>query len=501
MSLQTFPIINNVKNYENEVMNIEILDYSSLNLKYFPRNHFNNYNNLKHLNLSNNLIKNINNCMFSSLKNLKILNLSNNFIKNININDFSYLSNIKELDLSYNFVKKINNYTFSHLSYLKILNLNNNRISFIDKFAFHNLNKMKYLSIQNNSKEIYIHENNYNYFHNIKHLYLSISVINKINYLKNVELLSVNYIKDINIFNLNKLYSISITNTSIKKIFKNTFYSLSNLHYLHISHNSELKEIESDFINNCTNISLIFINYNPKLYILKHQFNLNNIKSLHLNNNNLIFIQPNICLKCHRLQELYLQYNYLDVFEINIPKMLNTLYLNNNKINKVKIKKNNLKLLNLQNNFITQLNIYKNNIPTINISNNLLLKNNYDKDYLFLHNYQILYIFNSISTPIFYHSCFEVYNNINKFNSLKINIEEVYYIINICNFPEILKQYFYKLYLLTFIPIIENKKKLKMYYFKSIKNLEIILNIHYSHKYIFHKIHDTYTRNYILQFI
>lgn len=485
---------------KDEEKDIKIINYSYKKIKYLPKNFFYNYENLEQLNLSNNNIYFIHNNLFYNLKNLRLLDLSYNYINKINKNMFVFLSNLRSLNLSHNKLEEISNYTFYYLIKILSLNLNNNKISYINENAFNNVLSLKSLHIQNNSKNIYIHPRNLHILKNIR--YLHISCINKIDEFKKLKVVSLTLIKEINITNLTKLYSIHLKETSIKKIYKKTFSNLPNLHYLNISYNSELQEVDIDLINNCQNITILFINYNPKLSIFNVELDLPNLHDLHLNNNNLFRLKKNMCIKCHSLKTLHLQYNSLENFEINIPKSLNKLYLNNNKINDVKIKKNKLQILDLQNNLITKLYIYKNNLPTINIMNNLLLKNNYDKHYIFVSHNKILYILNSIKKPIFYHSCFEIINNIKKFHSLEIDIQEIFDIIKMCNFPIILKHYFYKLYLLCFIKKnIKNKKQLNKYYFKNIKQIENIVNIHYIHKYIYYNITDIYVRNYIFSFL
>lgn len=483
----------------NDDKNIKIVNYSYQQIKYFSKKFFYKYEKLEQLNLSNNNIYFLHNDIFYNLKNLRLLDLSYNYINKINKNIFVFLSNLRLLNLNHNELEKINNYTFYYLIKLSSLNLNNNKLSYIDEYAFNNVTSLKSLYMQNNSKNIFIHPKNLCAIKNIK--YLSISSLNEIDEFKKLKSVSLTLVKEISISNLIKLNSINLTDTFIWKINNKTFSDLPNLYYINISYNSELREIDIDFISNCPNINLLFINYNPKLYVFKTELNLPNIRDLHLNNNNLFRLKKNICIKCYTLKGLYLQYNSLKDFQINIPKSLQNLYLNNNKINEVIIKKNNLQILDLQNNLITKLYIYKNNIPNINIINNLLLKNNYDKNYKFIYNEQILYILNSIRNPMFYHSSLEIYHNIEKFHSLEIDIQEVFDIIKMCNFPVILKKYFYKLYLLTSIKNnIKNKKKLKEYYFKGIQQIENIVNICHIHKFIYYNIADTYIRNYIFSF-
>ena len=484
----------------NDDENTKVLNYSHQKLKIFPKNYFYQYENLEHLNLSNNNIYFLHNNLFYNLKNLKLLNLSYNYIGKVNKNMFLFLSNLRSLNLSYNKLEKINNHTFYYLIKLLTLNLNNNILSYIDEYALNNVTSLKSLYMQNNSKNIFIHPKNLYAIKKIKYLY--ISSLNEIDKFKNLKNVSLTLIKEINVINFSKLYSIHLSDTFITNIYKRTFSDLPKLHYINISYNTKLREIDNDIFSNCPNISVIFINYNLKLNIFNVELDLPNLHDLYLNNNNLFRLKKNICIKCYSLKTLHLQYNSLEHFKINIPRSLNKLYLNYNQINEVKIKKNKLQILDLQNNLITKLYIYKNNIPNINITNNLLFKNNYDKYYIFSCHNKILYILNSMKKPIFYHSCFEIYHNIEKFNYLEIDIREIYNIIKICNFPIILKKYFYKLYLLCFIKNkIKYKNQLKKYYFKSVKQLENIVNIHYLHKQIYYNITDIYVRDYIFSFL
>ena len=169
----------------------------------------------------------------------------------------------------------------------------------------------------------------------------------------------------------------------------------------------------------------------------------------------------------------------------------------------MKIKKNNLQILNIRNNLVTNLYIKKNNIPfSVDITNNLLLCCLYKNNYIFSYKEYILFLLRKYC-GISYHTCFEIYQNILKFHLLEINIKEIFYSIQICNYPSILKQYFYKLYLLCYFlkREIKNKKELKNYYFKSIKDLEIIINIKFLHKIIYHKISENHVRNCIYNFL
>lgn len=482
---------------------IKILNYNYQQIKYFPRNFFIKYSHLKELNLSNNKIYFLSENLFNHLENLKILDLSNNFINKINKDTFKFLRKLTILNLSNNNLEKIKNYTFNYLYKLISLNLNSNKLSCIEEYGFYDISKLRYLFLQNNVDKLNIHAKNYEYLKSIKYLYTSTE--DRINKFKNLRILSFMNIydsKSLQISNLYNLYSLRISNTYIKKIYKNTFYNLPNLNYINISYNYDLKEIDDNIFNNTNNLKIIFINYNPNLYLFKLIFSLLHLQYLHLNDNNINNIKKNMCFKCKSLKELYLQNNNLEKFDVILPRFLNKLYLKNNNLNEVIIKKNKLKILDLQNNLLTKLYINKNNIPNLNVCNNLLLQNNYVSNYIFPYSNQILYILHSISNHIFYYSCFEIYNNIEKFYCLKINMIEILNIIKICNYPEILKKYFYKLYILCFLKkYIKNKKKLKYYYFKSIKDLQIIYNIHYTHKYIFNKISEYHVRNHIFDYI
>lgn len=473
----------------------EIINYNHQKICYFPKNYFLKYSKLEELNLSNNKLKCLDYKLFKNIPELKMLNVSNNLLLSLNHRLFKNIPNLKILDLQNNRLSIIKNHTFAYIPKLSYLNLNNNKLKKIEKSALYNLKYLKYLSLLNNFYELQIHANNFNYIKNIEYLYLGALNFNKLECL---------HICHFSIFNnLQNLYSINISKTMITEIKKNTFYNLPNLNYLSICFNKHLKRIENNFLFNVYHLNLLFINYNPKMYSCFAELNyVKELKSLYLNNNNLQTISYDLCKNCNRLNELHLQNNNLDSFDMKIPASLQKLYLQNNILNDVKIKKNNLEILNVENNLLTRLYIYKNNIPfSIKIKNNLLLNYRYKDNYVFPYKEYILFLLRKYCNLLF-HTCFEIYQNVDKFYLLEINLKEILYIIQICNYPIILNKYFYKLYLLGFLKkYIKNKNELKKYYFTSIKRLETLINIKYTHKLLYRKITDTFIRKNIFEYI
>ncbi|XP_067142829.1 protein toll-like [Centruroides vittatus] len=295
---------------------LKILNLSQNKLKQLPDNIFNNLTSVNCIRLEGNDLQLLSKKLFIKNKNLEKLDMSYNPKIELPKNLFFDLYKLKDLRLHNCNLFNISRDTFSHMSQLQTLHLWNNRLKILPKELFSKNLDLKHLNLDFNDLEKLPNEIFENQF--------------KLSTLK----LSKNNIKELSeeIFqNLVELEKLNLDSNLIFKIHKNSFKNLQKLSFLDLSHN---------------NISFL-----PN----EISFSSNrNLKTINFSFNNLTFI-PYTFWSRYNVKTLNITNNQLNSFSIPVINSNTVVFLQNNKIKNISIKKikiyhsKNSSLLNFEN--------------------------------------------------------------------------------------------------------------------------------------------------------
>ena len=319
-----------IKNYQNYPCYsfIKIIDniYKFLVYKKDEIIDANNSKPIKEIKIIN--IKDIN----DNIKNIELIrtiSITGQNLDNINIICEADLKNLDILELSNNNIVDISSFVNSRFNNLKFLNLSNNQIDdknipFFKKFNF---KKLIFLDLSSNHLENYDLFKNIQYFPSLRTLYVSSNKFNK----------EIDKTNNNEIIDLSQLFEIGLcdgvfSDDSIKIICR---FKLENLKVLFLNEN---KLTSINFLENleCNSLEEIWLNYN-KLENYEILMKFNNLKRIEINNNCIKDISKlNDFVKAFKdLKILNIKRNYID-FELNDKKYKDILESIKNE-NKIKI--------------------------------------------------------------------------------------------------------------------------------------------------------------------
>ncbi|CAO1388058.1 unnamed protein product [Diamesa tonsa] len=285
---------------------LQTLELINCGITQLTESFFSHSKNINEINLSNNTIESLDDDLFKAQKQLTNLDLSNNQIRNISASSISDIASLRILKLSFNAITNVHEFAFQNLKNLEELHLDNNQLTRI------NLAAAKTHVTKLNT--LILHHNKINYFFamNMRNLtYLDLSYNEIVNFgmsdwsrisAKKLTLnLSHNLVKELNLTNTPH---ISVNSTTI------------NLSY---------NQLERITLNDLQKLQDTF-------------YNLQNLKELYLDNNQLTELNF-AAAKSHvpKLQTLILTYNYIKTFFAMNMWNLTTLDLSYNKINNYSI--------------------------------------------------------------------------------------------------------------------------------------------------------------------
>jgi len=362
---------------------------------------------LEELVLSHNSIKEIKIQNIFNTDTLKIIDFSENQITTIKSNTFTKLPNLISLNLSFNQISKIEDNAFEGLYNLQEMNLagKNNKIIYRPYLfkTISGLSKLKYLTLNkefafSSEKEDDNNNNKHNYCHyefrNLQEIpddtFYGLEVLETLD-------LSFNKINKINklAFNgLSKLKYLILKVNFLEIIEENTFKSLISLENLDISYNL-VKTIEHSAFDGLDNLlELNVANNNNKstntINIMNNNSfkGLQKLKTLKLNDNNILEINDHMFQNLTELNELDLSGNKIKEINndsFNGLKKLEHLNLNNNFLKEIIEKpfENLLKLKTLE----VSGNIIKYFNPSLKINAEFIKIFNFEYKLRYFHNY------------------------------------------------------------------------------------------------------------------
>ncbi len=296
------------------------------------------------LNIGYNQLTKIDSHVFQDLYSLQILDLEHNRIESIADGSFSALSNLHALKLSYNRLVMVETFHFSGLYVINQLFLDHNRIVSIDKRTFENCSNLHDLGLYGNE---------------LNEIPESIT---QLHFLKTLDL-GGNRIQNVvnaSFEGLDQLNTLILSDNEIQNVSRHAFGTLPSLRVLNLASN-RIQHVDKAAFGNGSILHAVRLDAN-KLENINGMFvSLQNLVWLNISDNEIqwfdySFIPPSLeWLDMHknRINDLgnyfekrdSLQIKMLDVSfnklteisDTSIPDSVESLFLNNNLIRKVKI--------------------------------------------------------------------------------------------------------------------------------------------------------------------
>lgn len=411
---------NNIKTITNRTLmflhEVEFIDLSFNRITFIPSDLLQSHihTNLLEIDLSHNLIEKIYSKTFYKLDALHTINLSSNKIGCIENSSFRYLRNINHIDLSYNRLKTLKDSLFEHLPNLKIIDFRFNAlISFALKIFRHvsNISMPMSINISNNFVNNFDDELStylYIYSLDVSHNQLKdTQSFKNVGYSLRILYLNSNRIAilDNHAFgDLPVLEILNLSSNNISILRKRSFQGLSNLQELDLSHNL-IQNLQIGHFSNLLRIRILRLNNNlmkalPRDVFLNTRLEFidlsNNflsiwpissfsdvgftIRSIHMSNNLLEYLDANMYVNTQYLTELNLSQNKIKVLPNNTFKTLSNLafldmsqnLLVDANFQEILNEMKNLKILKLKSAMILNITIMcLNNLMEIDLSGNL----------------------------------------------------------------------------------------------------------------------------------
>ncbi|XKL61644.1 hypothetical protein PGB90_001477 [Kerria lacca] len=296
------------------------------------------------LNIGYNQLTKIDSHVFQDLYSLQILNLEHNNIESITDSSFSALNNLHALKLSYNKLVTVETFHFAGLFVINQLYLDHNRIMSIDGRTFENCSNLHDLGLYGNV------------------LTKIPESIKQLHFLKNLDL-GGNRIQQIinsSFEGLDQLNSLILSDNHIYNISKHAFGTLPSLKVLNLASN-RIQNVDRAAFGNSSILHAIRLDGNKLENINGIFVQLQNLVWLNISDNEITsfdysFIPPSLeWLDMHKnriidlgyyfekrdsvqIKMLDVSYNKLtEISDTSIPDSVESLFLNNNLIRKVKM--------------------------------------------------------------------------------------------------------------------------------------------------------------------
>lgn len=296
------------------------------------------------LNIGYNQLTKIDSHLFQDLYSLQILNLEHNHIESIADHSFSALSNLHALKLSYNRLMRIEIFHFSGLYVINQLFLDHNRIKSIDRQTFENCSNLHDLGLFGNELSE-IPES-----------------IKQLHFLKSLDLGGnrIQSVANSSFEGLDQLTTMIISDNEISSIANNTFSTLPSLRVLNLASNN-IRSVDKAAFGSGSILHAIRLDAN-KLENINGMFvSLQNLVWLNISDNEIQWfdyslIPPSLeWLDMHKnrindlgkffekrdsvqIKMLDVSFNQLaEISDTSIPDSVESLFLNNNLIRKVKM--------------------------------------------------------------------------------------------------------------------------------------------------------------------
>lgn len=296
------------------------------------------------LNIGYNQLTKIDSHIFQDLYSLQILDLEHNNIESIADGSFSALSNLHALKLSHNKLVTVEAFHFSGLFVINQLFLDHNKIVSINRRTFENCSNLHDLELHGNEL-LEIPES-----------------IKQLHYLKTLDL-GGNRIQNVvnsSFLGLDQLNTLILSDNEIANISKQAFSTLPSLRILNLASN-QIQNVDSTAFSNGSILHAIRLDENKLDNINSTFMALSNLVWLNISDNEIqyfdySFIPPSLeWLDMHKnriinlgtyfekrdalqIKMLDVSFNQLtEISDTSIPDSVESLFLNNNFIRKVKI--------------------------------------------------------------------------------------------------------------------------------------------------------------------
>ncbi|XP_066972355.1 leucine-rich repeat neuronal protein 1-like [Macrobrachium rosenbergii] len=292
----------NLKSFPSDIpRDIQVLDLRANSISKIPES-IENLEELQELDLSGNRLNSMGpGVLFTNVSKLVYLNFGKNVISSVIRDNFVSLGNLEHLVISNNRIKGLDNETLVELSNLKTLDLQHNLFTHIYKEWFLGLKSLVILNLSYNKIQS-IPPSVFRAMGSLGSLYLTGNVISTIDPrafsgLLNLKVLALesnmlSRIPTAAFQSLPVLETLAVDQNPLNKIKPLDFSHLSVIN-ISLSRMPELAIIDAKAFYNLVNVTLIQITDNRKLtYIDPLAFmNVDSLRKLHLNNNNLQGLQ------------------------------------------------------------------------------------------------------------------------------------------------------------------------------------------------------------------
>ena len=211
VSLDLFDVSNNnIHKLTNNIFaHLKILSINLSHNVFEEKILLNSLNHLKELDLKHNTIRVIKNTTFRKLLDITEINCANNNISFIENESFRKLLKLKQLHLSYNIINRLNGKMLIGLKKLTVLNLSHNVLQYIHNNTFEELNSLLHLDISHNAIIS---------LSTVLHMKHAISLNLSFNYFTNISQKSFQFIREINFLDFSGNFISLIGNNTVPKV-------------------------------------------------------------------------------------------------------------------------------------------------------------------------------------------------------------------------------------------------------------------------------------------
>jgi len=236
---------------------------------------------------------------FVEIKNLRTLSLKDNNLQTLNENSFHVLRHLKNLDLSYNKLQTLDEKSFQGLKNLENLNLSHNKLTKLPPGTFSSLLSLQTLSLSHNAIE------------NLEGEIFSLPKLQTLD-------VSFNSIFQIGLNVFDRAHNLRTLNLSNNIIAKIDDYKIVSLETLDLSCNNNVT-VDPNAFTSLKSLKWMSLASNNLLEVPSTVEMLTELRVLHLEGNSIKDLGDSV--KELRLEECYVQNNYLQNFDVNAARL------------------------------------------------------------------------------------------------------------------------------------------------------------------------------------
>lgn len=300
--------------------NLRTISFLQNPIKFIPSGIFNNCTNVTSLNFVGTEISQVHELAFENLEELKRLSLKGGKLFDLEQNVFENLSKLETLDLSENIIENLPGEIFWPLTELLTLDISNNNISIINQDCFRNNAKLSSLNLDGNRLQFLNEEESSTIFENL----ISLKVLS----MRNNNIFRLPAFKGLE--NLEKL---DLSSNILTETRPHSYEVLTNLNHLILNDNRIV--LSYGFLMFSKKLKTLSLQNNQIVKIDDHAFEeLGNLGTLDLSYNNLTKLEAKTFAGLNMLMELDLSFNQIEEIDRNMFQSICRLYVLNMKGNK-----------------------------------------------------------------------------------------------------------------------------------------------------------------------